>query len=148
MVNEQTVLTSIHVLAATLLVGAVFAMSVGMGLAGRSGDLTRVRETLRLLVFLGTNVFPVLAAVILATGIWLTIDYYDFGDLWILLGTAGLVVAFSIGFLYMRPRGHAALKALDQTGGPPPGLPVPPVVPAVNLLILVSVVVIMVIRPS
>jgi uncharacterized membrane protein len=148
MLNEQTILTSIHVLAACFLVGAVFAMSVGMGLAGRSRDLIRVRETLRLVVFLGTNVFPVLAGVILATGIWLTADYYDFGDLWISLGIAGLVTAFSIGYLFMRPRGRAALSALDQGGVPPSGPPVPPVVPAINLLILIAVVVIMVIRPS
>jgi uncharacterized membrane protein len=150
MVNELTVLTSIHVLAAVFWVGGAFVLNVALALAGAGPDHAPRLNAFRLADFLTLRVFLPLALIVLATGIWLTADYYDFADLWITLGMIGLISAITIGLFYLRPRARAAIAAIEGGAGPPP----PgtrnwvPIVGRLNLLLLSAVVVIMVIRPT
>ena len=150
MVNELTILTSIHVLAAVFWVGGAFVLNVAMTLAARQPEPAPRLSAFRLAAFLAPRVFLPLAVIVLATGIWLTADYYDFADLWITLGMIGLITAITIGLGYLRPRARRAIAAIEQGAGPPP----PgtrnwvPIVGQLNLLLLSAVVVIMVIKPT
>ena len=150
MVNEQTVLASIHVLAAVFWVGGGFFLNVAMTLAARSPEPASRLATFRLAEFAALKVFLPLAAIVLATGIWLTADYYDFSYLWITLGMVGLITAITIALFYLRPRAKRAIDAIESGAGPPPpgARNWVPIVSRLNLLLVSAVVVIMVIKPT
>src|SRR5512145_2376439 len=103
MVNELTVLTSIHVLAAVFWVGGAFGLNVAMALAAPQTDPAPKLAVFRFAAFLGVKVFLPLALIVLGTGIWLTEEYYDWDLLWIQLSMVGLVTAISIGLFYLAP---------------------------------------------
>ena len=147
MVDTQSILTSFHVLAAVFWVGAGFALNVAMTLAMRAEDPGQRVATLRLVAFFGPWVFTPLALIVLVSGIWLTSKYYDFGDLWISVGFAGLIVAALVALLYLAPQARAGLAAVAQGSPPRPNRWVP-IVARLNLLLLSAVVVIMVIKPG
>lgn len=149
MVDEFTILKSIHVLAAALWVGSGFALNVVMALAPRSGDPADMLGALRLARVFGTYVFPPLALVTLLAGVWLTESFYEWDELWIQLGFIGLVIATAMGVFYLRPKAEAGVAAIERREPPPPGRRNwVPIVARLNLLLLVAIVVLMVIRPG
>jgi uncharacterized membrane protein len=148
MVNELTVLLSIHVLAAAFWVGGGFVLNIGMFLAGRSGDKANVLATMRLTSFFGRYVMPLLALTVLITGAWMTEDYFSWDLLWIQLGLAGVVITTAVGMLYLGPRAAKGIAAMEAGQPPPPGRNWVPIVARLNLLIVATVLVLMVIRPD
>jgi uncharacterized membrane protein len=148
MVDEYTVLKSVHVLVAAFWVGGGFAVNVAMMLGARSGDPQSMLAAMRFARFLGHSVFPWLSLITLAMGIWLTEQFYDWGELWIGLGLAGLVIATAIGIFYLAPKAKAGIAGLESGQPPPPGRNWVPIVARLNLLIISAVLVLMVIRPT
>ena len=148
MVNELTVLKSIHVLAAAFWVGGGFVLNLAMFLAPRSGDKANVLPAMRLTRFFGLKVLTPLALIVLATGIWMTEDYYSWDLLWIQLGLAGVVVVTAIGLLYLGPRAAKGIAGMEAGQPPPPGRNWVPIVARLNLLLVSAVLVLMVIRPD
>ncbi|MFN8161384.1 MAG: DUF2269 family protein [Solirubrobacterales bacterium] len=148
MLNTLTVLLSIHVLAAALWVGGGFLLNIAMLLAARSGDPAMRLAAMRLASFAGPLVFLPLALVVLLSGAWLTEKYFDWGDLWVVLGLIGLVTASTVGLLYLTPRTRRAVAGMEQGAPPPSGRNWVPVVGELNLLLIVAVLVLMVIRPT
>jgi len=147
-VNELTVLTSIHVLAAAFWVGGGLMLNVAMTLAGRSGDPQNMLPAMKLAQFVGSKVFGPLALAVLVTGAWLTEEYYDWGYLWIVLGLIGLVSMQAIGMLYLAPRGGRAIEGMEAGRPPPPGRNWVPAVARLNLLLISAILVLMVIKPT
>jgi len=96
MVDELTILKSIHVLAAAFWVGGAFVLNVAMYLAARSGDPGNMLSALRLAHFFGTKILTVLAVVVLVTGTWMTEQFFGWDQLWISLGLAGVVIVTAI----------------------------------------------------
>jgi uncharacterized membrane protein len=148
MVNELTILKSIHVLAAAFWVGGGFVLNIAMVLAARSGDPVNVLAIMRVTRFFGQMVLPLLALIVLGTGIWMTEDYYSWDQLWIQLGLAGVVIATAIGMLYLGPRAAKGIAGMEAGQPPPPGRNWVPIVARLNLLIITTVLVLMVIRPT
>jgi uncharacterized membrane protein len=148
MVTELTVLKSIHVLAAAFWVGGGFMLNVAMLLAARSGDPANMLPAMRLTRFFGQRVVTPLALIVLASGIWMTEDYYSWDQLWIQLGLAGVVIVTAIGILYLGPRAARAIDGMEAGKPPPPGRNWAPIVARLNLLIISTVLVLMVIRPD
>lgn len=150
MVDELTILKSFHVLAAVFWVGGAFVLNVAMALAAHQAEPTARVMAFKLAGFLTYKIFVPLAAVVLASGIWLTAEYFDFGYLWVTLGLIGLITAVIVGVGYLAPRARDAVAAIESGAGPPP----PgtrnwvPIVGRLNLLLLTAVVVIMVIKPT
>jgi uncharacterized membrane protein len=147
-VDEFTILKSIHVLAAAFWVGGGFLLNVAMYLAARSGDPGNMLSALRLARFFGTKILTALALVVLATGIWMTEKFYSWDELWISLGLAGVVIVTAIGLLYLGPRAAKAVAGLEAGQPPPPGRNWVPIVGRINFLIISTVLVLMVIKPS
>jgi hypothetical protein len=147
MVNELTVLLSIHVLAAAFWVGGGFVLNVAMFLAAQ-GDKANMLPAMRLTRFFGQTVLPVLALIVLVTGIWMTEDYYDWDLLWIQLGLAGVVIVTAIGMLYLGPRAGKAIAGMEAGRPPPPGRNWTPIVARLNFLLVSTVLVLMVIKPT
>jgi uncharacterized membrane protein len=151
MVDKLTILTSIHILAAALWVGGAFTLNLANALIARHPDPLTARVTVfRLAEFIGLKVFVPLSLIVLASGIWLASDYYDFGDLWIVLSLITTVATVTIGAGYLGPQGRKALSAMESGGGaPPPGKRNwVPIVGRINTLLLVAILVIMVIKPT
>jgi hypothetical protein len=147
-VNTLNVLLSIHVLAAVFWVGGGFLLNVAMLLAARSGDPASRLAAMRLSHFVGPRLFLPLAAIVLGTGVWMTEKYFDWEQLWIVLGLVGLVTAISVALLYLSPRAGRAVAAMEQGIPPPPGRNWVPIVARLNLLLVSAVVVVMVIKPT
>ena len=148
MVNKLTVLQSIHVLAAVFWVGGGFLLNVAMLLAARSDDPASRLAAMRLAHFAGPKVFTPLALIVLGSGAWLTEEYFDWGELWIVLGLIGLVTAITVALFYLSPRAGRAVRAMEQGVPPPPGRNWVPIVGRLNLLLVSAVVVVMVIKPG
>lgn len=148
MVNELTVLKSIHVLAAAFWVGGGFALNLGMYLAASSGDRGNMLSALRLSHFFGQKVVAALALVVLVTGAWMTEKYYAWDVLWISLGMAGVFIATAIALFYLSPRAARGAAGIEAGKAPPPGRNWVPIVARLNLLIVSAVLVVMVIKPS
>lgn len=148
MVDEFTILKSIHVLAAAFWVGGGFLLNVAMYLAARSGDPGNVLSALRLARLFGTKILMALALVVLVTGIWMTEKFYSWDQLWISLGLAGVVIVTAIGLLYLGPRAAKGVAGIEAGQPPPPGRNWVPIVGRINFLIISTVLVLMVIRPS
>jgi hypothetical protein len=148
MVNELTVLTSIHVLAAAIWVGGGYVLSVAMAMAGRSGAPATMLNAMRLSHFVGTRIFVPMTLVVLATGAWLAEEYFDWGLLWIQLGLIGLAGALAVGVFYLTPRASRAIAGLEAGSPPPPGRNWVPIVARLNLLLISTVLVLMVIKPT
>jgi hypothetical protein len=148
MVNELTVLKSIHVLAAAFWVGGGFVLNVAMFLAARSGDRGNMLGAMRLARIFGPYVMLPLALIVLGSGIWITEDYYSWDQLWIQLGLAGVVIVTAIGLLYLGPRAAKGIAGIEAGNPPPPGRNWVPIVARLNLLIISTVLVLMVIRPD
>jgi uncharacterized membrane protein len=147
-VDEYTILKSIHVLAAAFWVGGGFALNLAMLLAPRSGERANMLAAMRFTRFFGLKVLPVLAAIVVATGIWLTERFYGWDELWIGLGLLGAVLVTAIGILYLGPRSARAIAGMEAGQPPPPGRNWAPIVARLNLLIVSAVLVLMVIRPT
>lgn len=148
MVNTLNVLLSIHVLAAVFWVGGAFMLNLAMLLAASSGDPAARLASMRLAHVAGLKVFLPLAAIVLGSGVWMTEKYYDWEQLWIVLGLVGLVTAISVGLLYLAPRAGRAVAAIEQGIPPPPGRNWVPIVGRLNLLLVSAVVVVMIIKPT
>jgi hypothetical protein len=148
MANELTVLKSIHVLAAAFWVGGGFVLNLAMFLAARSGDRGNMLAAMRLARFFGQKVVTPLALIVLATGIWMTEDYFSWDQLWIQLGLAGVVIVTAIGMFYLGPRAAKGVEGIEAGQPPPPGRNWVPTVARLNLLIISTVLVLMVIRPD
>ncbi len=148
MVDEYTVVKSIHVLAAALWVGTGFAVNIAMTLGARSGEPTSMLAAMRLAKFLGRFVFPALSLTTLVFGIWLTESFYSWDLLWIQLGMIGLVLSTAVGIFYLGPKAEAGIAGLESGAPPPPGRNWVPIVARLNLLLVAAVLVLMVIRPT
>lgn len=146
MVNELTVLTSIHVLAAAFWVGGGFLLNVAMIRAARSGDPTNMLPVMKLSHFAARNLFVPLSLIVLATGIWMTTDYYDWDLLWINLGLAGILFVLA-SFFYLIPTVGKRIAGAEAGNPPPPGRNWIPIIARTNLTVVSTVVVLMVIKP-
>lgn len=150
MVNELTILTSVHVLAAAFWVGGAFVLNVALTLAARAPEPTPRLHTLRLADVLVPYAFLPIAVIVFGTGVWMTAEYYDFSELWINLGMIGAITVISLALFYIKPRAARAIAAIESGAAPPP----PgtrnwvPIVGRFNLLLLSALVVIMVIKPT
>jgi uncharacterized membrane protein len=147
-VDEYTIVKSIHVLAAALWVGTGFAVNIAMFLGARSGEPASMLAAMRFAKFLGRFIFPALSLITLIFGIWLTESFYSWDLLWIQLGLAGVVVSTAIGIFYLGPKAEAGIAGLESGSPPPPGRNWVPIVARLNLLLVAAVLVVMVIKPA
>lgn len=148
MVNELTVLTSVHVLAAALWVGGAFGINIAMPLAARSGEPPMMLAAMRFTSFVGPKVLVPLGVIVLISGAWLTEEYYAWDLLWIQLGLIGAVTVLAVALAYLVPRGKRAVAGMEAGQPPPPGRNWVPIVARFNLVLLVAVLVLMVIKPD
>jgi uncharacterized membrane protein len=148
MIDEYTIVKSLHVLAASLWVGTGFAVNIAMLLGARSGEPASMLAAMRFAKFLGKFVFPTLSLITLVFGIWLTESFYSWDLLWIKIGLVGVVISTAVGIFYLGPKAEAGIAGLESGSPPPPGRNWVPIVARLNLLLVAAVLVVMVIKPT
>jgi uncharacterized membrane protein len=115
--DSYEILLVLHVVAVIVWLGTAFTVDLlflraermsSMAEVGRAGEL---QEWLTPRVFIPSSVLTlVLGALLVWDGPW------SFGDLWVEIGLAGWIVAFGVGFLFLRPEGETMKELVAQYG--------------------------------
>ena len=148
------VLKSLHVLAAALWVGGNFVVNVTANMAFASRDPRNQLLALRTTAFIGQRIFTPLALLVVAAGIWLVLRYdnvFDFGDFWVSYGFGVFILTFLTGVGFLGPQSAKVAAQIDAgadqdavLAGARPFR----IVAVLDLLVLWSVVVVMVVKPT
>jgi uncharacterized membrane protein len=143
----------IHIVAAAIWIGGIFALTViNARIGGAAEPAARAAMGQQSEAFGRTIIGPAMAVVLIA-GLWMAGQFgIPFNSLWIVWGLVGFVIFIALGVVALGRTG-AELGALARTAGPSD-----PRVAAlqqrisvlswVNILVLVSVVWAMVIKPT
>jgi uncharacterized membrane protein len=148
------VLKSAHVLFAAFWVGGGFVLNLAINMAFVSRDPARQSMILRTAAVIGQRVFTPLALIVVAVGAWMVLRYddvYDFGDFWISYGLGFFVLTFIVGAGFLGPRSEKTAELIDSGAGEDAvrqvALPLR-MVAAIDSVLLWSVVVVMVVKPT
>jgi uncharacterized membrane protein len=103
----------LHIVAAMVWVGGLFAVNVLAIQVLRGGESQVVARFIGSLRFVGPLVFAPSVVALLAFGIWMVVDSnaWDFGQRWVQVGTGLLVLAFVIGAAFQSRSALAAQRA-------------------------------------
>jgi uncharacterized membrane protein len=143
----------LHIIVVIIWLGAGFTMDVLFLRAERTRNPAELGKTGELQEWLVPRVFIPSGLLTLVLGVLLAWDGpWSFGDLWILIGLAGWIASFGVGFLFIRPQGEKMKEIVAQYG--PTSVEAQRqgrrlgVVSRVQLLALFLVVVDMVLKPT
>ena len=148
------VLKSVHVLAAALWVGGNFTLNVAVNLAFRARDPGRQSVILRTTEVIGQRIFVPLGLIVVAVGVWMVLRYdnvYDFGDFWVSYGLGFFVLTFILGAGFLGPRSKKVADLIESGASADEvrQVSVPlRLVAAIDAVLLWSVVVVMVVKPT
>lgn len=148
------VLKSVHVLAAALWVGGNFVLNLVANMAFVSRDPRNQSLALRTTAFIGQRIFTPLALIVVAMGIWLVLRYdtvYDFDVFWVSYGFGAFILTFLIGVGFLGPQSAKVAAQVDAGADQEAVLATARpfrIVALADLLLLWSVVVVMVVKPT
>ena len=151
--TRYELLLFLHVVAVIVWLGAGLLIAVLVFGAARSGDRKKEGAHHRDVAWLAPRLFIPSSLATLVLGILLVIDGpWSFDQLWIVIGLAGWLVSFGLGFFYFKPEGERVGGLVEQRG---PGDPEVErrlhrlnVVDRIQVLLLFLVVASMVIKPT
>jgi uncharacterized membrane protein len=143
----------LHVLVVIVWLGAGFTMDLLFVRAERTGDPQQLGATAQLQDWLVPRLFIPASLATLVSGILVMWEGpWGFDDVWILIGLAGWIASFGVGFLFLKPQGERMKDLVAQYG--PTSIEVRRhgrrlgVVSRVQLLALFLVVADMVLKPT
>ena len=148
------ILKAIHVLAAVIWVGGAAASQFYAIRIQKANDPARLAGFGKDAEWVGMHIFFPASIVVLALGIWITIrvDYYAFGDAWILIGLGGILFSALVGSLFLGPESGRIAKLLEAEGPESPAFQQRMsrlyLVSRIELAVLIIVVLDMVVRPG
>jgi uncharacterized membrane protein len=148
------VLKSGHVLAAALWVGGGFVLNVVANMAFISRNPRNQSLALRTTGFIGQRIFVPLALIVVALGVWIVLRYdtvFDFGDFWVSYGFGFFILTSIVGSAFLGPQSGRLAEQIDAGADQDTVLATARpfrVVAAVDFLLLSSVVVVMVVKPT
>lgn len=146
-------LKSIHVLAAVIWVGGAVTVQVLASMAQRAGDPARMAVFAKDAELVGMRVFMPASLVVLAAGIWAVIEgSWSWGDVWILWGLAGVAFSAIVGSTFLGPESGRIGALIGERGPSDPEvqrrLSRIFLVSRIEMTILLTVVLVMVIKPG
>lgn len=148
------ILKTIHVLAAVVWVGGAAASQFYAIRIQRSGDPARLAAFGKDAEWVGMRVFMPASILVLLLGIWMVVrvEFYAFGDAWILIGLGGILFSALVGSLFLGPESGRLGKLIEAEGPENPEVQRRMsrlyLVSRIELAILLLVVVDMVVRPG
>ena len=141
-----------HVLAAVVWVGGAATVQVLATRLQRQNDPQRLAAFSKDIEWVGMRVYTPASILVLPLGIGMTVDAYEFSDLWIILALAGIAFSIIIGAGYLGPTSGKLGKLIEERGAEDPEaqktLARVLAVSRVDLLILLLIVVDMVVKPG
>jgi uncharacterized membrane protein len=148
------VLKSGHVLAAALWVGGGFVLNVSVNMAFISRDPRNQSLALRTTELIGQRIFIPLALIVVALGVWMVLRYdtvFDFGDFWVSYGFGFFILTSLTGAAFLGPQSAKVARRIDAGVDQETVLAAARplrIIAIVDLLLLWSVVVVMVVKPT
>jgi len=118
------VLKYLHISCAILwLGGAAGIVVLGMRLV-RVGTAVEVASVARQVEWFGMRYFTPLSLLVLLFGVGMVAesDGIDFGQLWVILGLAGILSTITIGVGFLTPRGKRIAAAIEEHGPEHPSI--------------------------
>jgi uncharacterized membrane protein len=104
----------VHIAFAIVWIGSGFLFHMLGYRADRADDHAAIERLFRDQTALANLIFIPSSLLVLAFGIWLTIEGpWSFGDLWIVLGLVGYGLTFLTGVLWIAPQSKRAMMARD-----------------------------------
>lgn len=151
--TTYNVLKTLHVLAAVTWVGGALAFNILATRLRRANDPRALAGVAREMAVVGNAVFLPASLVVLALGIWMVvISGWDFEDLWIAIGIAGVVATAITGSAVIGPRLKKIGEAIAQRGPEDEGVQNDIarlfVIARIDLVVLAVVIADMVIKPG
>ena len=141
----------LHVMAAIVWVGGMLWVYI-LGLRLRSMSPAHLAVFFRQVDYLAGRTFAVAGPVLLLVGVPMTLQRWEFSDLWILLGLAGLIFASFSGARRIAPLSQKMMTLTDERGPEDPevGEQIDRLLSLirVDLAVLVAVVALMTIKPN
>lgn len=111
------VLKTLHVLAAVTWVGGALSFNILATRLRRANDPGALARVAREVEVIGNTIFLPASLVVLALGVWMVaISGWNFEDLWIGIGIAGVVATAITGSLVIGPRLKRIGQAMAQRG--------------------------------
>lgn len=110
------VLVYVHVVSAVVWVGGAFFVQLLAMRVSRSDDPMDLPRLARHIEALGNLVFVPAAALLLISGIVMTIDRWSFGQTWIAVALVLWVLSAVAGALYLAPRVKRAVRLFESEG--------------------------------
>ncbi len=108
----------LHIAFAIVWIGSGFLFHVLGYRADRADDHAAIERLFRDQTALANMIFIPSSLLVLAFGIWLTIEGpWSFGDLWIVLGLVGYGLTFLTGVLWIAPQSKRAAEMMARDGG-------------------------------
>lgn len=143
----------VHIAFAIVWIGGAVAIQLIASIHDRASDAVGLEKTLAGASQLGPKLFTPAGLIVLAGGIFMTIDGpWSFGSLWIILALIGFVASFGIGVLWLGPQAERVDEITQSAGGMTPKAHAMTmralVVARVDTLILFLIVFAMVIKPT
>ena len=142
----------IHIAAAITWIGTGFGLLVLATRADRARDDAHLGALFADMGGLANTLFIPASLTVLAAGIVLTIDSWSFGDLWIVLALFGYAATFVTGAFFLGPSGEKIGAQIAADGGPTPatvlGMRRVLTLARLDYIVLISVVVLMVLKPT
>jgi uncharacterized membrane protein len=139
----------LHVLAAMVWLGGGILQTILVWRVRRA-DLPHRLGLARDMKSMGDRVFGAATVAVLAFGIWMVIEQpaFAFGDTWILIGIAGILISGAIGGAFFAPKGKALVATLESGQPADALLHNIAMVAVVDQLVLITVVWAMVAKPG
>jgi uncharacterized membrane protein len=152
-VDLYEALKSIHVLAAVIWVGGAVAVQFFAAKAQAAADPARMATFAKDAEWVGQRVFMPASLVVLAAGIWAVIEgSWSWGDVWILWGLAGAAFSAIVGATFLGPESGRIGALINERGASDPEVQQRIsrifLISRIEMAILLSVVVVMVIKPG
>jgi uncharacterized membrane protein len=108
----------LHIAFAIVWIGSGFLFHILGYRADRADDHAAIERLFRDQTALANLIFIPSSLLVLAFGIWLTIEGpWSFGDLWIVLGLVGYGLTFLTGVLWIAPQSRRAAEMMARDGG-------------------------------
>ena len=143
----------LHIITVIVWLGAGFTMDLLLLRAERTGNPADLGKTGELQEWLVPRLFIPFGVLTLVFGVLLVFDGpWSFSDLWIVIGLAGWIAAWGVGFFVIRPQGEKMKEIVKQHGPTSPEVRrqarLLAVVSRVQLLALFLLVADMVLKPT
>lgn len=151
--TTYSVLKTLHVLAVVTWVGGAIAFNILGTRLRRANDPGALARVAREMETIANTVFLPSSIAVLVVGIWMVvISGWDFEDLWIAIGIAGIIATAITGSVVIGPRLRRIGQAIEERGasdaGVQHGIARLFEIARVDLAVLVLVIVVMVIKPG